>query len=77
MLRGDSDKALETGLVDLDVAHRDGQHAAILDQEGLGGIFADGNARGHVDAGAVEDIVGDLDALGILDIEAAPALEID
>ena len=63
-LRRERDEAFEAGLADGDVAHRRGQHASVLDQEGFGGEAADRNPRGDADPGAVEHVVGDLGAGG-------------
>jgi hypothetical protein len=52
--RGLADEPLEAGLADFDVARGGGDHPAIVDQEGLGGIGADRHLARDVDPRTVE-----------------------
>ena len=76
-LGGARDEALEPRFADVDVAHRRRQHAAVADQEGLGGEAPDRHARRDRDARAVQHAVGDLDRARRLEIQPGAALEID
>src|SRR3546814_5155778 len=58
-------------------SHRRGEHAAVLDEERLGGEPPDRDARGDRDPRAIEHAVGDLDRLGLLDIEAGTMAHVD
>src|SRR3546814_4128622 len=54
---GFGDKALEAGFVNLDLPHRSGEHAAVLNQKGFGGISANDNPRRQRQTCAIEDAI--------------------
>src|SRR3546814_15853799 len=54
---GFGDKALEAGFVNLDLPHRSGEHAAVLNQKGFGGISANDNPRRQRQPCAIEDAI--------------------
>ena len=64
-----------------DVRHKEatypGQHPAIFDQKGFGGVIADRHPRRDAQPGAVEDIIGDLHAARLLAIKAGAPPQID
>src|SRR3546814_14242132 len=62
---------------DVDLTHRRGEHAAVLDEERLGGEPPDRDARGDRDPRAIGHAVGDVDSLGLLDIEAGTRAHVE
>ena len=71
------DPALKTALPDFDVARRDGEDPAILDEEGLRGVRADRNLTGDGDARPVEDALANFDAARVFVINSVSPAQVD
>src|SRR5947209_10730545 len=75
--RRHGNRPFESGLVDLDIAARGGNHFVAVDQERLGGVRADRDLARDRDYGAVEYAAGDFDAARVLLVEAASAAHVE
>src|SRR3546814_18497 len=74
---GFGDKALEAGFVNLDLPHRSGEHAAVLNQKGFGGISANDNPRRQRQTCAIEDAIRNFHRSRLFDIKAIASTQID
>jgi len=75
--RGQSDEALETGFVDLNVARCGRDDLAAIDQEGLGGIGSDRDLARDGNGRSLEHSTADFDAARIFGIKSVPPAKIE
>src|SRR3546814_9933655 len=73
---GFGDKALEAGFVNLDLPHRSGEHAAVLNQKGFGGISANDNPRRQRQTCAIEDAIRNFHRSRLFDIKAIASTQL-
>src|SRR3546814_11628550 len=74
---GFGDKALEAGFVNLDLPHRSGEHAAVRNQKGFGGISANDNPRRQRQTCAIEEAIRNFHRSRMFDIKAIASSQMD